>query len=203
MRIELIIIAITAFVMYNIYNDGKYSKWYLIWKKEIQMGIVGLIGLSLYLVVKRNPSQCKHILHHANNVVKYMPIDKSSLSIISPILDFTNSSAVPFLDEMNRGMNHGGSMNHNGGNNVNYSGISNVSAAPNGVKATKRSVSETKKKYVASMQNWKCGECSKQLNAWFEVDHKVRLEYGGSNEVSNLVALCRECHGKKTAMENM
>ena len=198
MRIELIIIAVTAFVMYNIYNDGKYSKWYLIWKKEIQMGIVGLIGLSLYLVVKRNPSQCKHILHHANNVVKYMPIDKSSLSIISPILDFTNSSAAPFLDEMNRGMGNGS---------MTYSGIPNGSphtnGQPNGVKATKRSVSETKKKYVASMQNWKCGECSKQLNAWFEVDHKVRLEYGGSNEVSNLVALCRECHGKKTAMENM
>ena len=201
MRIELIIIAITAFVMYNIYNDGKYSKWYLIWKKEIQMGIVGLIGLSLYLVVKRNPSQYKHILHHANNVVKYMPIDKSSMSIISPILDFTNSSAAPFLDEMNRGMN-GGSTSGT----MNYSGISNGppnNGQPNGVKATKRSVSETKKKYVASMQNWKCGECSKQLNAWFEVDHKVRLEYGGSNEVSNLVALCRECHGKKTAMENM
>jgi len=200
MRIELIIIAVTAFVMYNIYNDGKYSKWYLIWKKEIQMGIVGLIGLSLYLVVKRNPSQCKHILHHANNVVKYMPIDKSSLSIISPILDFTNSSAAPFLDEMNRGMN-------GGGGSMSYSGIPNgspqMAPQPNGVKATKRSVSETKKKYVASMQNWKCGECSKQLNAWFEVDHKVRLEYGGSNEVSNLVALCRECHGKKTAMENM
>ena len=203
MRIELIIIAVTVFVMYNIYNDGKYSKWYLIWKKEIQMGIVGLVGLSLYLVVKRNPSQCKHILHHANNVVKYMPIDKSSLSIISPILDFTNSSAVPFLDEMNRGMGHGGSMNHNSGVSVNYSGIPNGQPQTNGVKATKRSVSETKKKYVASMQNWKCGECSKQLNAWFEVDHKVRLEYGGSNEVSNLVALCRECHGKKTAMENM
>jgi hypothetical protein len=197
MRIELIIIAVTAFVMYNIYNDGKYSKWYLIWKKEIQMGIVGLVGLSLYLVVKRNPSQCKHILHHANNVVKYMPIDKSSLSIISPILDFTNSSAAPFLDEMNKGMN----MSTTG--TINYNGIQNVSTQPSGVKATKRSVSETKKKYVASMQNWKCGECSKQLNAWFEVDHKVRLEYGGSNEVSNLVALCRECHGKKTAMENM
>jgi len=204
MRIELIIIAVTAFVMYNIYNDGKYSKWYLIWKKEIQMGIVGLIGLSLYLVVKRNPSQCKHILHHANNVVKYMPIDKSSMSIISPILDFTNSSAAPFLDEMNRGMSHSGTMNYNSeSNTMNYSGISAAPNQHNGVKATKRSVSETKKKYVASMQNWKCGECSKQLNAWFEVDHKVRLEYGGSNEVSNLVALCRECHGKKTAMENM
>ena len=65
------------------------------------------------------------------------------------------------------------------------------------------SVSETKKKYVASMQDWKCGECSKQLNAWFEVDHKIRLEHGGSNEVQNLVAMCRECHGHKTAMENM
>lgn len=204
MRIELIIIAVTAFVMYNIYSDGKYSKWYLIWKKEIQMGIVGLIGLSLYLVVKKNPSQCKNILHHANNVVKYMPIDKSSLSIISPILDFTNSSGAPFLDEMNRGMSNNGM----GNGSINYSGIPTEtmghSMAPtHGVKATKRSVSETKKKYVASMQNWKCGECSKQLNAWFEVDHKVRLEYGGSNEVSNLVALCRECHGKKTAMENM
>ena len=67
----------------------------------------------------------------------------------------------------------------------------------------KRSVSETKKKYVASMQNWKCGECQKQLPAWFEVDHTIRLENGGTNEISNLVALCRDCHGKKTAMENM
>ena len=67
----------------------------------------------------------------------------------------------------------------------------------------KRSVSETKKKYVASMQNWKCGECQKQLPAWFEVDHTIRLEKGVTNEISNLVALCRDCHGKKTAMENM
>jgi 5-methylcytosine-specific restriction endonuclease McrA len=72
-----------------------------------------------------------------------------------------------------------------------------------GGKSTKRSVSETKKKYVASNQGWKCGDCNQQLNAWFEVDHIKRLEYGGTNEVSNLVALCRDCHGKKTAMENM
>ena len=72
-----------------------------------------------------------------------------------------------------------------------------------GGKATKRSVSETKKKYVASMQDWKCGDCREKLNAWFEVDHVHRLEYGGSNEVNNLVALCRNCHGKKTAFENM
>jgi 5-methylcytosine-specific restriction endonuclease McrA len=72
-----------------------------------------------------------------------------------------------------------------------------------GKRATKRSVSETKKKFVASRQNWKCGDCSQQLNAWFEIDHKVRLEHGGSNHVDNLVALCRECHGKKTTIENL
>ena len=45
--------------------------------------------------------------------------------------------------------------------------------------------------------------CQEQLNAWFEVDHVIRLEYGGSNHVDNLVALCRECHGKKTTIENL
>jgi len=70
-------------------------------------------------------------------------------------------------------------------------------------KGTKRSVSETKKKYVASIQNWCCGKCNKQLNHTFEIDHKTRLEYGGTNEVDNLIALCRNCHGEKTAMENM
>ena len=71
------------------------------------------------------------------------------------------------------------------------------------VSKTKRSVSETKKKYVASRQNWTCNECGSMLTAWFEIDHITRLEYGGSNDASNLVALCRNCHGKKTAMENM
>ena len=68
---------------------------------------------------------------------------------------------------------------------------------------TKRCVSETKKKYVAAQQGWNCGNCKKQLPAWFEVDHKIRLDNGGSNHVDNLVALCRDCHGKKTAFENL
>jgi len=66
--------------------------------------------------------------------------------------------------------------------------------------SSKRSVSETKKKYVAAQQGWKCGDCQRQLPAWFEVDHVIALEHGGSNHIDNLVALCRDCHGKKTAM---
>ena len=56
---------------------------------------------------------------------------------------------------------------------------------------------------MASQQNWKCGNCEIQLPAWFEVDHKIRLEHGGSNHINNLVAYCRDCHGKKTALESM
>jgi hypothetical protein len=70
-------------------------------------------------------------------------------------------------------------------------------------KTTKRSVSETKKKLIASNQNWKCGECREMLKAWFEVDHIQRLDQGGTNDIANLVALCRNCHGKKTSMENI
>jgi len=99
--------------------------------------------------------------------------------------------------------------------NIDYDGNNQLVQIPNnqtrnaerilhsGRKSTKRSVSETKKKFVASRQKWNCGECNEQLNAWFEVDHKIRLEYGGSNHVDNLVALCRECHGKKTTIENL
>jgi|TARA_B110000114_G_scaffold48405_1_gene51265 5-methylcytosine-specific restriction endonuclease McrA len=72
-----------------------------------------------------------------------------------------------------------------------------------GKQSHKRSVSETKKKFVAAQQKWKCGDCGDQLTAWFEVDHKHRLDRGGNNEISNLLALCRNCHGKKTALENM
>jgi hypothetical protein len=72
-----------------------------------------------------------------------------------------------------------------------------------GSESTARSVSGTKKKWVAAQQAWKCKDCSTQLDAWFEVDHKIRLADGGSNHVDNLVALCRNCHGKKTTLENL
>jgi hypothetical protein len=81
--------------------------------------------------------------------------------------------------------------------------LSSGTGTGSGAKATKRSVSETKKKYVASCQDWKCGNCKSQLDHTFEIDHKVRLEYGGGNDVQNLIALCRNCHGRKTASENM
>jgi hypothetical protein len=142
------------------------------------------------------------MLMHANNMVKYMPINKTSMNMINPIMDFTMNDQTGG----GGGGGGGGEGTRTGAFMSSFMDSNNMNEKrilQSGKKATKRSVSETKKKFVASQQNWKCGDCQNQLTAWFEVDHIERLEYGGGNDVGNLVALCRECHGKKTAMENM
>ena len=68
----------------------------------------------------------------------------------------------------------------------------------NHFKPNKRNVTESKKKYVAANQKWKCKDCNNILDATYEIDHIIPLYKGGSNDVSNLSALCRNCHGKKT-----
>ena len=194
MKLELIIFGATSFLLYNAYHDGKYTKVFYSYKKYYKMATIGLLGISLYLLMKRNPDKSKQMLLYTNNLIKYMPIDKSTVDMISPIFDFTTKGDNSFMGGLNG---------------VNIQNQNPVLAAQqqrmalSGQKATKRSVSETKKKYVASIQDWKCGHCSNKLTHTFEIDHKIRLEHGGGNDPSNLVALCRECHGQKTASENM
>lgn len=188
MRIEIFIILATAFFIYNSYHDGKYTKMLISYKKYYQMAFYVVLGLGVYLTLKRSPTQGKNMLVCANNVVKYMPIDKSSLEMLSPIFDLTNSG---FMDEGPR-FARGGGMGQNAMGGGMRGGMG---------QKVNRSVSGMKKKYVASQQDWKCGECSKQLDYTYEVDHKIRLEHGGGNDVQNLIALCRECHGKKTVLE--
>ena len=190
MRFEVVIIIISLLIMANIYTDGKYLKLALTWKKYYQMALICFISLSFYMFIKRHPKKTNELIRHSNEFIKYMPMDREASSFITPILDFTSKSemfgAEYTTPQQRRMMQSGGSNND---------GLVPVK--------TKRSVSETKKKYVASQQDWKCGHCSNTLSAWFEVDHKIGLEHGGSNHVSNLVALCRECHGEKTGMENL
>ena len=70
-------------------------------------------------------------------------------------------------------------------------------------KCVKRNVSSITKKIIASNQSWKCGICNEIMDYAYEVDHHIPLFKGGSNDVSNLIALCRNCHGKKTVLENI
>ena len=145
------------------------------------MATWGFIGLSLYILMKRSPSRSRELMMHLNKFIQYMPIDKQAKHLFNPVFNMT-AREDRILQSGESGYN----------SNI----ISNTTK-------TKRSVSETKKKYVAASQNWLCGKCNTQLPAWFEVDHRTRLDQGGSNHVSNLVALCRNCHGEKTALENL
>jgi hypothetical protein len=209
MKLELLILAVAGFIIYNIYYDGKYLKIVLSWKKYYQMGFVAFMAIILYLLIKRNPMHCKNILLYANNMVKYMPIDKSSMHMISPIIDFTtgisgasagSDASRSFMQAFNSEFNPNSEFNNQIPQDANMQANMNMHA---GKKATKRSVSEGKKKFIAAQQDWKCFACKKQLTATFQVDHTVRLEHGGSNDVTNLTAMCVNCHSEKTLQENL
>jgi hypothetical protein len=193
MRLEIFVLGLTAFFVYNAYVDGKYTKMLMSFKKYYKMIFYVILGVGIYVLLKRNPDQGRNLLLCANNFVKFMPIDRNSMDMLSPIIDFTSNNEE----------NSGSFMESFNGINLSSGSFGERRMLNSGKGATKRSVSETKKKYVAANQDWKCGHCESQLDHTFEIDHKVRLEYGGGNEVDNLIALCRNCHGKKTANENM
>ena len=190
MKLELLFIAVTVFFVYNTYYDGKYMKLLLSWKKYFQIGFYILLAIVLYLLIKRNPEKTKTLLYHTNNMVKTLPIDTSGFDMLTPIFDFTESG--------------NGMMQEISGTNNISGAISGGGSITGGMQSTtKRCVSETKKKYVGSSQNWQCGNCKSKLTHTFEIDHIVSLKNGGTNETSNLIALCPSCHRDKTAFENM
>jgi hypothetical protein len=209
MRWEIILFLIAGAWIANIYTDGKFLKKLLSYKKYYHMGGIFLGACVVYWMLKKDPRRASNIIAHSNEYLKYLPVDKNTSSVISPILDFTSRQS--FTNYMPQGQD--GTTNQGNQYSILNMFRKDPMDAPthgqqqklmhSGKKATKRSVSETKKKFVASKQNWQCGECGEQLSAWFEVDHKMRLEYGGSNNIDNLVALCRECHGRKTTIENL
>ena len=187
MKFALLIFGLTAFFIANTYHDGKYTQMLKSGKKYYTMAAIGFAGLSAYVFLRKYPDQSRSLFSHANGIVKYMPIDKEAGDFLTPFFTMGAAGADPNNSMMAQRIMHSGNINNNNNNKV----------------GTKRSVSETKKKFVAAQQGWKCGDCQQTLPAWFEVDHKMRLDSGGSNHVDNLVALCRNCHGKKTAFENL
>lgn len=206
MRFEIIVFVIAGFIMANIYTDGKFLKMALSWKKYYQMAGVAFGAIMLYWLFRKNPTHAHQLIATSNEYLKYLPVDKNATSMLTPILDFTsrysgsNSGWTPAVSTTHPILNMPTSSGGGGGGRQDYA---EERIRASGKTGTKRSVSETKKKFVAAKQNWRCGHCQKQLPAWFEVDHIIRLEHNGSNHVDNLVALCRDCHGEKTAIENL
>lgn len=208
-KTEYIVFIITAVLIANTYYDGQLLKLFQNNQKWIKMATFGFIGLSLFLFLRRNPENSRQLFYHANDIIKYMPISKGTADMITPFFDMTrgslpnDGSAIGGSAMMSAiGMNKAPPITQPslGGGPPGSMSAAERRVLNSGKGSSKRSVSETKKKYVAAQQGWKCGDCQRQLPAWFEVDHVIALEHGGSNHVDNLVALCRDCHGKKTAM---
>ena len=148
-------------------------------KKYLKILMFGSMGLSLYIFTKKHPNESRNMLTHASELVKHLPISRNTADLITPLFTLSKPALIPKIPPQMKRMLH------------------------SGAGSTKRSVSETKKKYVASRQNWKCAKCKQQLTATFEVHHKLDLQFGGTNHVNNLEALCRNCHGEKTIANHL
>lgn len=219
-KAEYIVFIVAAFLIVNTYYDGHLMKMFQSNQKWMKMAMFAFAGLSLFLFLRRNPENSRQLMYHANDIIKYMPISKGTADMITPFFDMTGgaspndggamsgaiggqtsgASGSAIGRAMSSAMGAPSSQGGGGGGGGGGGSASERRILNSGKGSSKRSVSETKKKYVAAQQGWKCGDCQRQLPAWFEVDHVIALEHGGSNHVDNLVALCRDCHGKKTAM---
>jgi hypothetical protein len=214
MKIELILLLGTAFFMYNSYHGDFITKNIFRNTKYLKMIMYGFIGLSLYAFVKKHPSQSSNLLYHANEMIKYLPIDRSAGDVFEPIFNLTKDINITsnVLDKMNIYDESIPQMSQNSYNteqdNTSF-GLHNVTPQFKRMmnsgknETTNRSVSQMKKKFVASRQKWRCAGCGHMLDHTYEVDHIHELQYGGTNHVDNLEALCRNCHGKKTVASSL
>jgi hypothetical protein len=193
MRFEIVIFILAILIIGNIYTDGLVLKKVYSWKKYYQMIGIAVAAYAICVLMRRNPGDARKLFQTTHEYMKYMPVDSETSRFVSPILDFTSKQSF-----FNGGQNHPVVNMTAAEQRVANSGKQTVAG-----KSTKRSVSETKKKFVAARQGWRCGHCKEQLPAWFEVDHTIRLQHGGSNHIDNLVALCRNCHAYKTTVENL
>ena len=91
MQIQKWVVLITLILIINTYYDGKIFEFLGKGKKYYTMLMYGFIGLSLYMFIKKHPNESKNMLVHANSIVRYMPVDKSTTDLLTPIMDFINT----------------------------------------------------------------------------------------------------------------
>ena len=70
------------------------------------------------------------------------------------------------------------------------------------VKKRRHNINANIRSNIVKSQMNKCNCCSKELSEYFDIDHIIGLQFGGTDEEDNLQALCCECHSKKSIAEN-
>lgn len=189
MRKDIVVLLVTGLILANMYYNGAIIEKVKSYKKQYQMIGVGMLGLLLFIFFRKNPKESNQLLYCAGDLMKSLPLDKDTSKFLAPVI----KTCKTYDKYTNPKQFHS--------NYMEMSGIPNPLSNQRG--QVKRSVSETRKKYVASNQNWKCGDCGNQLDYTFEVDHILPLNEGGTNDIENLVSLCPSCHRKKTALSHI
>lgn len=67
----------------------------------------------------------------------------------------------------------------------------------------RKKINNVVRQQIVEKQQNTCGECKQLLSLpYFQLDHIIGLQFGGTDEESNLMALCGECHNIKSICEN-
>jgi hypothetical protein len=174
---NILLIIIICIVILNYYFDNSYIKKVYKYLKGI-----GVIILFFLLYKYYGNADLKESIIQSISKVDKVPIDRTYSDIgkflsKKSVIDFDNSNSITTSNKP----------------------IQNTNSSDR----TKRNVTNGQKKYIASIQKWRCGHCNELLDASYEVDHILALYKGGTNELNNLVALCRNCHGIKTTKERL
>jgi hypothetical protein len=224
MKLNIWIVLCTIILIYNEYNENKLILFINDNKRTGKIVMYCFISFCILLFINKNPIHGRDMIKYAHNAITFIPKEnmRSYNASTTPThhiptqhtqnMSYSTASTMPTheLSGETRRINTGDTRRINTGDTHRINtgdtrkiNIGETRMLNSGNGSSKRCVSETKKKYVAAQQGWRCGECQCTLDAWFEIDHTKRLDNGGDNNVENLVAMCRNCHGKKTAMENM
>ena len=74
---------------------------------------------------------------------------------------------------------------------------------PSARRPERRALTPYQRALVASEQAWRCNHCSVLFKALWHIDHVTPLADGGADHLTNMQALCADCHASKTSEENM
>jgi len=174
LRRSLLVVLICGVLMGDVLTGGALQRRVLSWKRYGQAAMIALVGLGLLLLVNKPGADNMSMVHTATGIVSALP-SSATTQLLSTGLGYMNNSPVPQAPS-----------------------LSTMGSPVSQPTRVKRSVSEARKRAVAAAQDWRCASCAEMLEATYEVDHIIELQDGGTNEIENLTALCRNCHGRKT-----
>lgn len=197
-RRSLLVLGICGILIADILTGGGLQRRVHLMKKYGQVAMIALVGLGVLLLVNKPGTDNMSMVHTATSVVSSMP-SSATTQLLQSGLGMLGSGTGGVQEGGGwSGVGSGGAGAGSGGG-----GVLGGGAGSGGGGTPKRSVSEARKRAVAAAQGWQCGHCSDTLEATYEVDHIVELQDGGTNDVDNLMALCRNCHGRKTLEQRL